>query len=231
MQRTWRVGTAVRWVTAVAGVAITIAACGPLQLGAAAIYGNQRITTAKLTAEVANLNAAYQADKSKIHLGYPTAEMPRKVLSWMLQFATIEQVAAQRGIVVTPAQAQQLLQMQAARSQQAGDTLPETAVLSGLPPDLLPELGRWFAIQQQLANQLDHGVPPTTSTANQALIAMLSRLQCVAAKSLNISVNPQYGALDYSQYAVVPAPSNLAAAGPPAASKPGTPAPQLTPSC
>jgi len=231
VQRTVRVRTAVRWVAAAAAVGITVTACGPLQLGAAAIYGTQRITTAKLTAEVANLSAGYQADRAKVQLSYPVSEMPRKVLSWMLEFATIERLAVQRGIVVTPHEAQLQLTAQAARSAQSGDTLPEAAVISGLPPDMLSELGRWFAIQVQLENQLDHGVPPTTSAAQQALSAQFAHLQCLAAKSLNIKVNPQYGALDYNQFMVVPAANALAAPESAGSKSPATPAPQLTPAC
>jgi hypothetical protein len=219
-------------VTAVAGVAITVTACAPLQLGAAAIYGSHRITIAKLTAEVANLNVAYQTDKLKVHIGYGPAGMPREALSWMLRFAARERLAVREGIVVTPGESQRALAAVAASVQQSGGaTLAEAAVAAGLPPDMLPELGRYVAIQTELENRLDHGVAPKTSAGNQALIAIFDRLQCFAAKGLNISVNPQYGVLDYSLYAVVPDPSNLAAAEPMASRKPHTPAPQLTPPC
>jgi len=232
VRRTMRAGTAVRWVTAVAGVAVTVTACGPLQLGAAAIYGSQRITTAKLAAEVANLNAAYQADKAKVHIGYGPASMPREALSWMLRFAAREQLAVREGIKVTPGESQRALaEVALSVRQSGGGTLPDAAVAAGLPLDMLPELGRYVAIQSELENRLDHGVPPKTSAANEALIAIFDHLQCLAAKSMNISVNPQYGALDYSQYAVVPHASNLAAAEPLAGKKPRTPAPQLTPAC
>jgi hypothetical protein len=230
VQRTLRVRAAVRAVTVVAAVGITVAACGPLQLGAAAIYGTHRITIANLTSEVANLNAAYQADKAKTQISYPVSAMPRKVLSWLLQFAMLERLAARRGIVITPHEAQVQLTAQAARSRASGDTLAEAAVINGLPPDMLSELGRWFAIQVQLENQLDRGVTPTTSAANQALAVQFAHLQCLAAKSMNIKVNPEYGALDYAQFTVVPVASALAANEPSAGTSP-SPAPQLTPSC
>jgi hypothetical protein len=54
-------------------------------------------------------------------------------------------------------------------------------------------------------------------------------VQCLAAKSMNIRVNPQYGAFDYRQFAVVAALSTLAAA--PAGKALTSPAPQLTPTC
>jgi hypothetical protein len=214
---------------AVAGVALALAlaGCAQSQLGAAALYNNQRISTARLAAEVANLNAGYQHYHGKVQITYPASAMPREVLSWMLRFATTDRLATQRGIKVTPADAEHELNLEKAQVQQAGDTLPEAAVLNGLPPDLLNNLGRWISIQRQLTNQLDHNVAPTTSAQSNALNAQISHLQCVAAKSLDIKVNPQYGAYDYAQLLVVQYPSNL--------SKPSagglTVAPQLTPKC
>ncbi|HEX9527311.1 MAG TPA: hypothetical protein VF951_07425, partial [Streptosporangiaceae bacterium] len=97
-----------RWTAVAAAVAagvLTVTGCGQTRLGAAALYDNQRISTADLTAQVSNLNAGYQADKSKLQIRYTTADMPRQVLSWLLRFATTEQLARRTGITVTPAQA------------------------------------------------------------------------------------------------------------------------------
>jgi hypothetical protein len=209
--------------------ALALAGCGQTQLGAAALYSNQRISTAKLTAEVANLNAAYQADKAKLNPQYPTSDMPRQVLSWILRFATADQVAKRLGIVVTPAYAQKQANAEKMKLQQSGDTLAEAAVLNGLPPNLLPDLGRWIAIQIKVQSRLENGVAPTTSAAQQALLARINHVQCLAAKSMHIKVNPQYGAYDYSQFAVVQVPSSLSAL--PGGGKKASPAPQLTPKC
>ena len=51
---------------------------------------------------------------------------------------------------------------------------------------------------------------------------------------MGISVNPQFGELDYSQVSVVPAPAKLAAASGTASPSPSasaTASPQLTPAC
>jgi hypothetical protein len=210
--------------------ALTVTGCGNTQLGAAALYSNQRISSSKLAAEVANLNTAYRQYHSKVQITYPASAMPREVLSWMLRFATANRMAAQHGITVTPAQAQHELAVETANVKQAGDTLAEAAVLNGLPPDLLPDLGTWISIQVQLENQLDHGVAPSTQAASSALSAQVGHLQCVAAKSLKIMVNPQYGVYDYGQFAVVPTPSTLSTTSPtPGGSQ--SPAPQTTPRC
>lgn len=224
--------TALRWTAAAAVAAagaLTLTGCGQTQLGAAALYSNQRISSATLAAEVSNLNAGYQAYKSKVRIQYPPTDMPRQVLSWMLRFATTEQVARRTGITVTPAQAQAELAAEKARASQQGDTLAEVAVLNGLPPDMLPELGRWFAIQFKLQDRLDNGVPPKTTAQQQALAVKVNHVQCLAAKSMDIKVNPQYGVYDYGQFAVVPAPNTLAAA--PAAKPSPSATPQLTPKC
>jgi hypothetical protein len=207
---------------------LAVTGCGQTQLGAAALYSNHRISTATLAAEVANLNTGFQAGQHKLQIQYTRADMPRQVLTWMLRFATTEQIAKRTGITVTPAQAQKQLNDEKARAGQAGDTLEEAAVVNGLPPDMLPQLGRWIAIQLKLQDRLDNGVAPTTAAAQRALQLKVSHVQCLAAKSLNIKVNPQYGAYDYRQYIVVPATNKLAAAS---GKKPATQAPQLTPKC
>lgn len=205
---------ALRWTAAAAAVtaaAMAVAGCGT-QLGAAALYGNQRISSTRLADEVANLNAAYQTDKHKVQISYTQAQMPQQVLSWMLRFVTTERVAHRLGVKVTPARAQFELNAERARAAQSGDSLQEAAVLNGLPPDLLHDLGRWIALQLKMQDKLDHGVTPKSTTAQQALVTKINLLQCQAAKNLNIKVNPQYGAYNYSQLAVIPVSSKLAAA-------------------
>jgi hypothetical protein len=216
-------------VVGVAGV-LLVSGCAQTRLGAAALYGSQRVSSTKLANEVANLNSAYQKYKGKVQITYPVSEMPRQVLSWMLRFATANEMAAREGIVVTPAQAQHELAVETANVKQSGDTLPEAAVLNGLPPDLLPQLGTWISIQVQLDKKLDNGVTPKTSAASAALTAKVNHLQCVAAKNLDIKVNPQYGVYDYGSYTVVATPDTLATSSPEPHSTP-TAKPQLTPKC
>jgi hypothetical protein len=70
---------------------------------------------------------------------------------------------------------------------------------------------------------------PRTQARIQALSPEFSRRECVAAKSLSIQVNPQFGQLDYGTYSVIPANSLLSEPTAPAPSP--TPKPQLTPTC
>ena len=47
-------------------------------------------------------------------------------------------------------------------------------MLSGLPPDMLSEVGRWLAIEGSLQGLLDHGVAPTTTAGRNALDAAIA---------------------------------------------------------
>lgn len=209
---------------------IAVAACGSVKLGAAAITNSQRISTTTLSNQVANLNAAYQAHKSQIQLQYPVSEMPQQVLSWLVRFQVRDAMAAKQGITVTPTQTEQALVAIAASVRQSGSnaTLPEVAVANGLPPDLLTELGQYQAIETQLLDRLDGGKLPSSTSGQQALENEFNKSQCQAAKSLNIQVNPQFGALDYSTFTVVLTPSGLSKASP--AASPSS-KPVLTPPC
>ena len=212
---------------------IAVAACGSVKLGAAAITSSQRISTTTLSNQVANLNAAYQANKSKIQLQYPASEMPQQVLSWLVRFQIGDAMAVQHGITVTPTQAEQALVAIAAsiRSGGSSDTLTEVAVSNGLPPDLLDELGRYQAIETQVLDRLDGGKTPSSSSGQQALETQFDKSQCQAAKSLNIQINPQFGSLDYSTFSVVLTPSGLSKTSAPTATASPSPKPVLTPPC
>ena len=215
----------------VAGVAV--AACGPVKMGAAAIVGNQRITTTSLAQEVSDLSNGYQAYKSQIQLQYPVSEMPQQVLAWLVRFQVRDRLAQREGITVTPAQEQQALAAITAQIRSSGSsaTLSQIAVANGLPPDLLKELGIYQAIETTLLNRLDGGKLPTATASQQALEAQFNGSQCRAAKSLDIQVNPQFGRLDYGTFAIVQAQTTLSREQGSPAPSPSASAPQLTPPC
>jgi hypothetical protein len=210
-----------------AGAVLT--ACGQLRMGAAAVMTSQRISSATLAAQVANLDQGYLRYKGKISLQYPVSQMPQEALSWLR-----DQRAAARGIRVSPAQTQAALAQitaQARSSAGAGVTLAELAVANGLPPDLLTALGQYQAIQTAVVSRLDGGTLPTSSTAQRALSAQFSQAECLAAKDLDITINPQFGRLDYAELSVVAAPSALSATAGPAPAATPSASPQLTPAC
>ncbi len=227
--------TSMKLGAAVAAAGLAAAACGPVQAGAAAVLGSQRISNATLAAQVSDLNSAYTRYRGKVQLQYPVAQMPQQALSWLVRFQVRDALAAQQKITVTPGDAQRALDQINAQIKQGGGTatLPQLAVANGLPPDLIGDLGRYQAIQNAVIAQLDGGKLPTQQSALQTLQTQFNTAQCLASKSLDIKINPQFGMLDYSQLSVVSAPPSLSATPASAPSPSASPSakPQLTPPC
>lgn len=212
-----------RWVrlaAAVAAAGLAVSACGTVKMGAAAITGSNRISSATLTAQVANLNSAYRTDQAKgVKPQRSTGQEAQQVLTWLILFRIYDKLASQHDINVTPAQTQR--QLAGLTSEAASDklTLDEYVSAAGaLPPDLLPQLGQYFAILSELEGRIDGGKAPTTTAGQDKLASAVGHYQCVASKDLGVTVNPQYGVWNYSDYSVATAPSTLAAAPTPSAS-------------
>ena len=227
--------TPITLTAAALAAALALSACGTVRLGAAAVTHTSRIPTATVSAEVNNLDAAYKADKAKVQLQFPASQMPQQVLSWLLRFQVREQMAERNHLTITrsrgPGGARR---RRPRRPGRAGSRSPSWPSPTGYRRTSCHELGRYVAIQNQLLARLDGGTLPTASAALQTLGNQFNQYQCRAAKSMGISVNPQFGQLDYSQVSVIPAPAKLAAAPARASPSPSaspTPTPQLTPAC
>jgi hypothetical protein len=221
--------TSIAVTAAAIAATCALAACGPVRMGSAALAGGQRISATTLSDQVASLQQAYQANKSNIQLQFPLSEAPQQVLAWLLRFRIRDEVAARNHVTVSTGQSQRALASIAAQAQGGAAGLRNLAVANGLPPDLLPDLGRYQAIETALVDRLDGGVLPKTSAGVAALNAYLNRQECLAAKGLNIQVNPRFGRMNYAQDTVIPAATKLSAPQSPAPSP--SPAPVLSPPC
>jgi peptidyl-prolyl cis-trans isomerase SurA len=189
------------------GACAVLAACGPVQAGAAAIVGDQRISVSSLDTQVSNLKTAA---KPYSQLPITTAEMPTAVLSWLIRFAVMDQVAATNGITVSQSQSEAALaSLKSVATQNQFSSTAELLIANGIPPQLFPEVGQWEAQQTAYALKLNNGKPPSTTAEQNAFSTAISKSQCQAAKSLNIKVSPQFGRLDYTQYTVVATPNVL----------------------
>jgi hypothetical protein len=216
----------------VIGVGLVVAACSPVKMGAAAIVGDQRITIAALDTEVTNLSQAAQQYPTVVNLN--ASQRTQLTLTWLIRYQINEQVARQAGITVSTAQAQTALNQAYTTAKSAAEqqgltnvTLNLILAASGIPPNTSAELGRYEAISDQYVTIANGGTMPAAgSAAATAAGNKLSKAECLAAKALNISVNPQFGQLDYSQYQVVTAPSTVTRAqGPVKAASPVATAP------
>ena len=209
----------------VIGVGLMAAGCAvtPVKMGSAAILGDQRISIATLGNEVANLNQAVKQYPGVVTLN--ASQQTQATLTWLIRYQINEELARQNGITVTTAQAQAaLVQAYAsattAAEQQGLTNVTPTLILaySGIPPNTAPELGRYEAIANEYLRIANGGTTPTSSSAQAAAGAKLSKAECEAAKALNIAVNPQFGQLDYTQYQIVSAPSPVTRPAGPATS-------------
>lgn len=225
-----------RLVTApaiVIGVGLMATGCAvtPLKMGSAAIVGDERISVATLGSQVTNLSSAVSQYPGVISLS--PAQQTQATLTWLIRYQINDEIARQAGITVTAAQSQAALTAAyasaASSAEQQGVTnVTPTLILagSGVPPDTSAQLGRYEAIANQYVKMANGGKAPTSSAAQTAAEAKLASAECQAAKALNISVNPQYGQLDYSQYEVVSVPNPVArSAGPTASASPVATAP------
>jgi hypothetical protein len=217
------------FVIAAAAATCALSACGPVKMGSAAITGGQRLTVTTLSDQVTALEHAVQAGKRSIPLQFPQSQAPQQVLGWLLRFRIRDELAARNHVVVTAGESYQALHRLARQTGRTWPAFVQLAVANGIAPDMLPELGRYEAIQNDMFIRLNGGTLPRTQAQVQVLSVQFSHRECVAAKTLNIQVNPQYGQMDYATYSVIPAPATLSAPTTPSPSP--TPKPVLTPPC
>ena len=215
MSRTW-----VKMAVAAAAAGLAASACSTTQFGAAAVTSNSRISAGQLTAQVANLNAQYKADAAKgVKPQRAASQATQQVLTWLILFKVYDKIAAQHQISVTPADAQKQLTALSAQAKSNKVTLDEYVSAAGaVPPDLVPQLGQYFAILSSLEVKLNGGKQPSSTAQQTQLQGAVAHQQCLASKALQVQVNPQYGVWDYASYSVVPAPPTLAANPSPSAS-------------
>jgi SurA N-terminal domain len=213
------------------GVCALLAACAPVQAGAAATVGSQRITVSSLDTQVSNLQTAAKPYGSSVTL--TAAEMPAAVLSWLIRFDVMDQIAASKGITVTQAQSNAALSaLSSVASENGFSSTSELLIANGVPPQLFPQIGRWEAQQDAFAVANNGGKEPTSTAEQTAFSTAIDKAQCTAAKNLNIKVSPQFGRFNYApaSFSVVPAPNTLSLPA-------GTPSPDpsatqgLTPAC
>ena len=218
----------------VIGAGLVVTACSsPVKFGSAAIVGNERITIATLDTEVTNLSRTVKLYPGTVQLSQ--AQQTQQTLTWLIRFKINDELARRAGITVSTAEAQKALAeiySAAKASAQAQGirnvTLPLILVANGIPPNLANEVGRYQAINDKFAQQVNGGQEPTSAAAQSATTAKLNKASCLAAKALKVQVNPQFGQMDYSKVAVVPVPGTVARpAGP--AKAPSTSG--LTPAC
>jgi hypothetical protein len=183
--------------------------------------------------EVTNLSQTVKLYPGTVQLSQ--AQKTQQTLTWLIRFKINDELARQAGITVSTAEAQQALDeiYSAAKANAQAQGIRNVSldlilVANGIPPNLASEVGRYQAIDNKFAEQVNGGQEPTSTAAQSATTAKLNQARCRAAKALSVQVNPQFGRLDYSQVAVVPA---LAIVSRPAGPAKAVSKAGLTPAC
>jgi hypothetical protein len=202
------------------GAGLLVTACSPVKMGSAAIVGNQRITIATLDTEATSLSRTAKLYPGIVQLSQ--VQVTQQTLTWLIRFKINDELARQAGITVSTAQAEKALDDIYAQARQSAQAQGITKVsvdlilvANGIPPNLRDEVGRYQAIDNEFVKQANGGKTPASDSARSAADAQLTKARCLAAKALNIKVNPQFGRLNYNQFAIVPAPGSVSrSAGP-----------------
>jgi hypothetical protein len=229
--------TYLKLAAAVLAGGIAVAACSTVKMGAAAIVGNQRISAAQLSSEVASYNAEYNADRRRVQQQFPASQTAQQVLGWLVSFQVADRLAQRYGITITPNQQNQAQSqlMASVRQDNPGVGATDLAAAFGLAPDMMSDFWHFEAIQAAVVKRLEGGAAPASQSAESALESKFAASQCRAAKSLDIQVNPQFGQVDYTLneflgYSVISAPTTLSKAQS-SPSPSSTATPQLSPPC
>lgn len=181
-----------------------LVACGPVKAGAAAIVGDDRITTAELDKRVAQWHDAIKGTPVEKQLDQavvaheknpaqvPDLAVPQAVLFQLILFRLIDETSARKGITVSQSEVDAFIkQTGAARLHQ------QMLTQYLLPPELTQEFARSALLQQKLTGPL----PKTTNqqelqAAQQAQQQKLAAELSAVARDLDIKSDPRYGDFD-----------------------------------
>jgi len=202
-------------VVAAAAAVVCVTACAPVQTGAAATVGSERIPTSTLASDVAALNKVYQANPGlQRNVQYKPAQMPQLVLMWLVRFKILDDLTRRAGVQVTTADVQTGV---AAASQQierqTGTRVTPAvfAMFNALPPDLTNQYGRFEASIEKLAVAYTGAKDASSLSAaqQQQFSQRITAEVAAAAKRLDIKINPRFGRLNTTQLTIGAAPDTL----------------------
>jgi hypothetical protein len=193
----------------------TLAACGPLKPGAAAIVGHDRITDAKLDSavtqwskelpkypEAQQLVQQAQADARAAAEGQPASPSDpnevkpfdpsspqRSALFLLIAIRSWDEVGREKGLTPTPGQVDAFLAKLGGPAR-----LNTSMVAQGLPTSYTDDFARTVMIQQALLTRYGGGTndPQAEQGAEQRMVGDLVGVQ----RKLGITVNPRYGTFD-----------------------------------
>lgn len=185
-------------VVGIASVALALSACGATNAGAAATFGDDRITVSELQEQV---TAVLEAQ------GQPAtaadAAITNTALGRMLTMELVDILAQRQGIEVSQGQLDEITLQYVAQNggQEAFDAM---LVQQGIVPSQAQDVIRLQVQAQELGVVLD----PNGSAESQGMAVREAVVEL--GDELDVTVNPRYGTWNPAQLAVGPAPEDVA---------------------
>ncbi|WP_067182775.1 hypothetical protein [Microtetraspora niveoalba] len=181
--KSYRVRIAVAAGLAVAGLALS--ACGPVQAGAAAIVGKERISSSDLDAKVRDFRAdlaAHKLAEEQLNLGM---SVPQVVLYYTANAKQYAELGRRKGVSASESEIDGYI---AGRGGQA--KVDEMLLSGGVPLSMGRDTIRALIIQQKLMAQAGAG------NDEQSVQAALVKVSQEAEAAVPVTFSPRYGKFD-----------------------------------
>ena len=207
----FRISTGLKAVGALAasGLAMTLlGACTPAKMGAAALVGDQRISTSQLNTAVQQWEKEYtKSPVPSSQLGLDTSSIPRSVLSNLVQFRLMDVAAKSKGVRVDDGAVATAL-----GSPQASQLRLQSFALGVPQQDFRDYMRAYLEAQGIMARVLPKGQRANPNLAQAALGKVLAD----TGRSVRITVNPRYGTFQYNKGLITPSTNRLSSPESPA---------------
>ncbi|MBC6459058.1 SurA N-terminal domain-containing protein [Actinomadura sp. HBU206391] len=192
---------------------VTLTACQPVKLGAAATVGDQRITVSQLESVVDDWQREFAANPDagqlQQRLQQQGQQIPfdpdspiRSALYQLIEIRVWDQVAKDKNITVGRGQVDEMI------ARNGGDRVIHANLLAGsLPVRYSRDFVRSGLILQAVAQQAGATVgaqPQANQQQQQEALRRLQETYLSAAKTLKIKINPRYGSFDPRQGGIAP---------------------------
>jgi SurA N-terminal domain len=191
-------------VVALLGVlsGLLVSGCAtPVKAGAAAIVGDQRVTTASIEATSTSVQEQAEAED----LGeLDGATLNRITVERAIRSLLTAELAEREGVTVSQGEVDDYL----AAIDDEGQTeqLTVDALNQGVPSNELRDEVHDFLLRQKVGEELVSGSGPE---AEQERLAAVNEAIIALAEEINVSVSPRYGTWDAETVSVVPSEDDL----------------------
>lgn len=187
---------------AASGLAMTLlGACTPAKMGAAALVGDQRISTSQLNTAVKQWEQEYiRSPVPASRLGLDTGSIPRGILSNLVQFKLMDAAAQRQGVRINDGA------LDTALGSPVAAQLRTQAFTLGVPQQNFRDYMRAYLEAQGIMARI---LPKAQRANPDRAQSALSTTLAATGRSIRITVNPRYGSFSYNKGLITPAANRL----------------------